>query len=70
MVAGGKGELVPGSPATDAVRLGATGLAALYAGTPTATLRAAGLLSGGSDDACAMLDAAFAGRPAYMHEYF
>ena len=69
-VAGGKGQLVLGSPANDAVRLGAGGLAALYAGTPTATLCAAGLLSGGADDALAMLDAAFAGRPAYMHEYF
>ncbi|HSS67745.1 MAG TPA: GNAT family N-acetyltransferase, partial [Nocardioidaceae bacterium] len=69
-VAGGKGQLILGPPANDAVRLGANGLAALYAGTPTATLRAAGLLSGGADEAHAMLDAAFAGRPAYMHEYF
>jgi predicted acetyltransferase len=69
-VAGGKGAFVSGPPAADAARLGANGLAALYAGTPTATLRAAALLAGGSAGGDAMLDAAFAGRPAYMLEYF
>jgi predicted acetyltransferase len=69
-VAGGRGALVAGPPADTAVRLNANGLAALYAGTPTATLRAGGLLSGGSADDHAMLDAAFAGRPAFMLDFF
>jgi predicted acetyltransferase len=55
----------------DAVlRLGARGLAALYAGVPLGTLRQAGLARGGgqaSDDA---LDSAFGGRPAFMLHAF
>jgi len=43
--------------------LGARGLAALYAGTPVATLRRAGLADGGSQDADAALDGAFAATP-------
>jgi hypothetical protein len=43
--------------------LGARGLAALYAGTPVATLRRAGLADGGSPDADAALDGAFAATP-------
>jgi hypothetical protein len=46
--------------------LGARGLAALYAGTPVATLGRAGTLSladGGSQDADAALDGAFAATP-------
>jgi predicted acetyltransferase len=43
--------------------LGARGLAALYAGTPVATLRRAGLAEGGSPDADAALDGAFAATP-------
>jgi hypothetical protein len=46
--------------------LGACGLAALYAGTPVATLRRAGTLilaDGGSQDADAALDGAFAATP-------
>jgi hypothetical protein len=46
--------------------LGARGLAALYAGTPVATLRRAGTLilaDGGSQDADAVLDGAFAATP-------
>jgi hypothetical protein len=54
---------------TAALTLGARGLAALYAGTPVATLRQAGLASGGSLAADAALDAAFAG-PAYMLDEF
>jgi hypothetical protein len=45
---------------------GARGLAALYAGTPVATLRRAGTLNladGGSQDADAALDGAFAATP-------
>ena len=43
--------------------LDARGLAALYAGTPVATLRRAGLAGGGSPDADAALDGAFATTP-------
>jgi predicted acetyltransferase len=49
--------------------LGARGLAALYAGTPVATLRRAGLAEGGSPDADAALDGAFAATP-FMFEDF
>jgi predicted N-acetyltransferase YhbS len=62
--------------------LGARGLAALYAGTPLAALRSAGLVSGGlvgcgpvagagaaAAGADAALDEAFAGTP-YMLDYF
>jgi len=52
----------------DAPRLTAGGLAALYAGTPTTTLRPAGLLTGpaGAD---AALDAAFACRPFALDSF-
>ena len=43
--------------------LDARGLAALYAGTPVATLRRAALAEGGSPDADAALDGAFAATP-------
>lgn len=78
-VTDGKGALVPdgnGKPsAAGALTLGARGLAALYAGTPVATLRLAGLASGGApggdggsrDDAA--LDAAFTGT-AFMLDFF
>jgi predicted acetyltransferase len=49
--------------------LGARGLAALYAGTPVAALRRAGLASGGSPAADAALDGAFAATP-YMLDSF
>jgi predicted acetyltransferase len=51
------------------LHLGPRGVAALYAGTPLATLRLAGLASGGSPDADAALDAAFAATP-YMMDSF
>jgi predicted acetyltransferase len=51
----------PSRPAP--LALGARGLAALYAGTPVATLRRAGLADGGSPDADAALDGAFAATP-------
>ncbi|MGH3447154.1 MAG: GNAT family N-acetyltransferase [Nocardioidaceae bacterium] len=57
-----------GSQSAD-LQLGATGLAALYAGTPTATLRAAGLATGGDPAYDAALDSAFAATP-YLLEYF
>jgi predicted acetyltransferase len=69
-VGGGAGTLAPaaGGAGTEAVRLGARGLAALYAGVPPATLRRAGLISGGTgaDDA---LECVFGG-PAFMYDYF
>jgi predicted acetyltransferase len=49
--------------------LGARGLAALYAGTPLATLRLAGLASGGTPDADSALDAAFAATPYMLDEF-
>jgi predicted acetyltransferase len=52
------------SPSRQApLALGARGLAALYAGTPVATLRRAGLADDGSPDADAALDGAFAATP-------
>jgi predicted acetyltransferase len=69
-VSGGRGAIVAGPATEDATRLSANGLAALYAGTPTATLRASGLLSGGSADDDGLLDAVFAGRPAYLLDFF
>ena len=60
----------PPSPGGQApLALGARGLAALYAGTPMATLRRAGLADGGSPAADAALDAAFAAT-AYLLDAF
>jgi predicted acetyltransferase len=71
-VAEGKGALNP-RPSTPGpgppLALGSRGLAALYAGTPVATLRQVGLTSGGSADGDAALDAAF-GATAYMLDSF
>jgi hypothetical protein len=55
--------LAGSSPRGQALAVGARGLAALYAGTPVATLRRAGLAEGGSPDADAALDGAFAATP-------
>jgi predicted acetyltransferase len=72
-VADGKGALTPAaSPVargSTPLTLGARGLAALYAGTPVATLRLAGLAAGGTPDSDAALDAAFAATP-YMVDDF
>jgi len=69
-VSGGRGEL-SSTAATDAsLRLGPNGFAALYAGTPVHVLRTAGLASGGDPAGDELLDAAFAGRAAYLLEYF
>jgi predicted acetyltransferase len=64
-----RGELTPAQPSTDAVVLGPNGLAALYAGTPMHTLRAAGLATMGISEADAQLDAAFASR-CYLIDSF
>jgi predicted acetyltransferase len=72
-VADGKGALTPAAPSATRgatpLTLGARGLAALYAGTPIVSLRLAGLVAGGSPDADAALDAAFAATP-YMVDDF
>jgi predicted acetyltransferase len=61
-VAGGTGRAEPAPAETPAARLDARGLAALYAGTPTETLRLTGLLTGGDPATYAALDAAFTCR--------
>ena len=73
-VADGKGALTPAATSaaagsTTPLTLGARGLAALYAGTPVATLRLAGLAVGGTPESDAALDAAFAAT-AYMVDDF
>jgi predicted acetyltransferase len=70
-VADGAGMLTPNgsAPSPGALTLGPRGMAALYAGTPVATLRMAGLASGGTPEADAALDAAFAATP-YMVDDF
>jgi predicted acetyltransferase len=59
----------PASPGGPALELGARGLAALYAGTPVATLRRAGLAAAGSPAADAALDAAFAATPYMLDDF-
>ena len=69
-VGDGRGTLTRGPEEPGAaLRLGPRGLAALYAGTPVATLRMAGLASGGGPGTDAALDAAFAATP-YMLDHF
>ncbi|MGD0705171.1 MAG: GNAT family N-acetyltransferase [Trebonia sp.] len=72
-VAGGKGALTPAASSRAGraapLTLGARGLAALYAGTPVAALRLAGLVAGGAPDSDAALDGAFAAT-AYMVDDF
>lgn len=63
------GPLTASPPAAGPLVLGARGFAALYAGTPVATLRAAGLAAGGEPVSDAALDGAFAAT-AYMLDYF
>jgi predicted acetyltransferase len=67
----GSGELSRASEGDSAVplELGARGLAALYAGIPVATLRGAGLASGGTPDTDLALDSAFA-ADAFMLDSF
>jgi predicted acetyltransferase len=69
-VSGGSAKLLPSSAGGPVLRLGARGLAALYAGTPLASLRTAGLATGGSPDDDVLLDTAFAGSAPYMLDYF
>lgn len=69
-IADGAGELTSTQASGDVLQLGPRGLAALYAGTPLATLRGSGLASGGATTADATLDAAFASATPYMLDYF
>ena len=64
-VAGGTGVLAPAPADVRAIRLGANGLAALYAGIPSGTLRRVGLIAGQAPG----LDAVFATTP-YALDYF
>jgi predicted acetyltransferase len=68
-VADGAGKLERAEAAPGALTVGARGLAALYAGTPVATLRLAGLVAGGSPADDEFLAAAFPG-PAWMLDGF
>ena len=69
-VSDGRGALSRNEPGpARPLRLGARGLAALYAGTPLATLRRAGLAAGATPADDAALDAAFAATP-YMTASF
>jgi predicted acetyltransferase len=73
-VADGKGALVADGAVSSGraavpLTVGTRGLAALYAGTPVATLRLSGLAAGGTPDDDASLDAAFAAT-AYMVDDF
>ncbi len=64
------GPLSPAGEGGPVLRLGARGIAALYAGLPLAMLRQAGLASGGDQASDEALDSAFGGRPAYMvHDF-
>ncbi len=63
----GRGQLVPGGGG--GLELTANGLAALFGGTRVATLRRAGLATGGDDRRDGVVDAAFAGM-AFMLDYF
>jgi len=70
-VTDGAGTLIPNGsmPSPVPLRLGPRGVAALYAGTPLATLRLAGLASGGTRETDAALDAAFAATPYMLDEF-
>ncbi|MFK4084430.1 enhanced intracellular survival protein Eis [Kribbella sp. NPDC020789] len=69
-VADGKGTLTAAGPAAEALQLSARGLAGLYAGTPIAALRAAGLVTGGALAEDSALDQAFGGSVSYMIDDF
>ena len=70
-VSGGAGKHSPAAGTADgsALRLGARGAAALFAGIPVATLRQAGLAAGGDPAVDEALDSAFGGT-AFMTDYF
>lgn len=69
-VSGGRAALAPTQASSASLRLDPNGFAALFAGTAVHVLRTAGLASGGDRVGDELLDAAFAGSPAYLLEYF
>jgi predicted acetyltransferase len=69
-VADGSASLTPADNPDEALHLGPRGLAALYAGTPIAALRGAGLATGGAPTTDSTLDAVFSGPTPYMLDYF
>jgi predicted acetyltransferase len=69
-VSNGTGSLTPAKSSGDALRLGSRGLTALYAGTPLAAVRKAGLAWGGSASDDGAIDTAFSGATPYMLDYF
>ena len=70
-VTDGRGDLTQNGagPSTDPLILGPRGLAALYAGIPVATLRTAGLVSGGTPESGIALDTAFAATPFMLDDF-
>ncbi|MGH3211677.1 MAG: GNAT family N-acetyltransferase [Trebonia sp.] len=70
-VADGTGTLIPndGVPSPGPLTLGPRGVAALYAGIPVATMRLAGLASGGAPEADAVLDTAFAATSFMLDDF-
>ena len=70
-VAGGKGsfERAGGDAAAGALRLGARGFAAVFAGSAVGPLRLAGLVAGGDPAADEALEAAFRGQAFMIDEY-
>jgi predicted acetyltransferase len=68
-VIGGRGTLVRAPEATHPLTIGVRGLAALYAGTPMASLRLAGLASGGDPAADSELDGAFGGASFLLDSF-
>ena len=66
---GGRGTLVRHPEATRPLTIGVRGLAALYSGTPMASLRLAGLATGGDPVADSELDGAFGGA-SYLLDNF
>jgi predicted acetyltransferase len=68
-VTGGRGTLVHAPEATHPLTIGVRGLAALYAGTPMASLRLAGLATGGDPAADSELDGAFGGASFLLDSF-
>ncbi|MEV8376371.1 GNAT family N-acetyltransferase [Kribbella sp. NPDC056861] len=69
-VSDGVGSLTPSNGTGETLRLGSRGLTALYAGTPLATVRRAGLAWGGAAADDGAIETAFAGATSYMLDYF
>ena len=61
--------MVPSGGEAAGLRVGANGLALLFAGTPVATLRVCGARHRWRPESDAVLDAVFAGEP-YLLDYF